>query len=280
MNELAQLKTPKNKKPDKTFRDSFMKKLLITTLFITSSAFCADNSNLQALHFAIYQRSVDTVQDLITRKPHLVNQADNKGRTALFIAALEGHKDTVNALLESGAAVNQANNDDWTPLFIAAGGGHKDIVTILLESGAAVNQATNDGWTPLHLAALRDHKDIVTTLLEAGAAVNQAIYDRTPLYTAANKEHKDVVTVLLKAGALIDTKSLQQMQKKTPELLPLACTSSQQNSDFLRHNLSPATFHKIQHAQVDVLLKKNGASNILELMRNKKLGIKPKSLLN
>ena len=54
--------------------------------------------------------------------------AMNDGRTPLYVAAHNGHKFEVQALLASDANVNQAMNDGRTPLYIASRNGHKEVV--------------------------------------------------------------------------------------------------------------------------------------------------------
>jgi ankyrin repeat protein len=51
-------------------------------------------------------------------------------------AALQGHNDTVQALLAQGADVNAKDNDGGTALILAKEEGHKEIVRILEEAGA------------------------------------------------------------------------------------------------------------------------------------------------
>ena len=74
-----------------------------------------------------------------------INAVDGFGRTALHVAAWEGHTDTVRELLGSGADVNaRADGFVWTVLHMAAEGGHTDTVRELLRSGADVNAVRAD----------------------------------------------------------------------------------------------------------------------------------------
>jgi hypothetical protein len=66
---------------------------------------------------------------LKTGKPDVDKETKNNGKTALFIAAENGHKDVVNLLINAKAVVDKARKDyGRTPLYMAAENGHKDVV--------------------------------------------------------------------------------------------------------------------------------------------------------
>ncbi|KAJ8524963.1 hypothetical protein ON010_g16153 [Phytophthora cinnamomi] len=60
-------------------------------------------------------------------------------------------------LLVKGAAVDPKSSDGRTALFLAAEEGHFDIVRALLDNGAAINIVDAENQTPLMKAAYRDH---------------------------------------------------------------------------------------------------------------------------
>jgi hypothetical protein len=62
---------------------------------------------------------------------------DEKGLTALMLAAKKGYADIVSALVKAGALVTLGDGYGATALFYAAKGGHVEVVKILLAHGAA-----------------------------------------------------------------------------------------------------------------------------------------------
>jgi len=73
------------------------------------------------------------------------------GMTPLLLATREGHRASVDALLNAGADVNQVSLGDHTsPLLIATINGHFDLALHLLEKGADPSIAADNGATPLY----------------------------------------------------------------------------------------------------------------------------------
>ena len=155
----------------------------------------------------------DVVQ-LLLDKGAEPNLSDQNGNTALLYAAFRGHLDVVQLLLNRGADVNMADYYGTTPLHWAAEIGHKHVVKLLLDRGAEPNKENRNGETPL-IGAAKGKKDIVQLLLDSGAEPNIPNHQTgmTPLHWAAWRGHKDVVQLLLKRGA---DPNIRTLYRETP----------------------------------------------------------------
>jgi cytohesin len=91
---------------------------------------------------------------------------------ALQLAAAEGDRGFVDALLAKGAGVDDRGTGGVTPLHRAAESNHVELVRFLLAKGADVGARTDGGWTPLHAAAAAGATDVVRALLGHGADVD------------------------------------------------------------------------------------------------------------
>ena len=125
------------------------------------------------------------------------------GRTPIMAAAMCGHLETVQALLEHGIRIN-ATNSGLTALSLASYHGHVNIMWPLLQHGADTEVRDWNSRTPLHVASLRGQPEVVRPLLDNGANIEaKNELGMTPLHltsyhSAANAE---VVCLLLDRGA-------------------------------------------------------------------------------
>jgi ankyrin repeat protein len=85
-------------------------------------------------------------------------------------------------MLGAKADVDGTGMANYTPLFAAAVKGHVDVAEALLNAGAAVNHTSTRGETPLLLAAEADSVGVIELLLARGADVH---HTTTFLATAA-----------------------------------------------------------------------------------------------
>lgn len=80
----------------------------------------------------------------------------------LVRAAAQGHVDTVQRLLE-GVPPNTVDmrSSGKTALQVAAHQGHESVVKLLLQRGASVNANDNDGDTCLHYATFGNQPEVI-----------------------------------------------------------------------------------------------------------------------
>lgn len=146
------------------------------------------------------------LENILNEQPTFVNFRDYDRRTALHIAASEGHVGICQYLVKNGARVNRSDRWGGFPLDDAHRHRHADVVNVLREHGAkfgSTSQTVN-----LITAASQGNAEEVRTLLEFGSIdLNQGDYDRrTALHLAANEGHLEAVKLLCDAGADVKVK--------------------------------------------------------------------------
>ncbi|KAL7286755.1 hypothetical protein TKK_0018900 [Trichogramma kaykai] len=121
----------------------------------------------------------------------------------LMEAAIAGHVDIVNLLINHGAEINAQSTSGNTPLMYGCAGGHVKVVEALLNAGANVEDHNENGHTPLMEAASAGHVPVAEILLKFGAGINTHSneFKESALTLACYKGHLKMVKFLLDAGA-------------------------------------------------------------------------------
>ena len=115
-----------------------------------------------------------------------VDQPLDSEATSLYVAAQNGHRDTVQLLIFFRADVNRATRDQATPLFIATQMGFKGIVDDLIDAKAGVD------------IGQKGNAEIVKLLFEKRADMNKQAQDgATPLLIASHNGNLATVQSLL-----------------------------------------------------------------------------------
>jgi ankyrin repeat protein len=112
----------------------------------------------------------------ILAMPCDINAQDDHGITALMYAAMMGHTEAVQCLIEHGSALELLSySGHYTALMHAVRGGHAATVQALLAAKADPDVHENDSTfdTPLTLAASCGFLPIVRVLVGAGADVSR-----------------------------------------------------------------------------------------------------------
>ncbi|XP_015109906.1 protein TANC2 isoform X2 [Diachasma alloeum] len=152
----------------------------------------------------------------------LLEQRDNMGRTALMIAASEGHTNLIDLFLEKGAVLEGVDKEGLTALGWACVRGRISAVQCLLDHGADIGANDKTGRTPLDLAAFQGNPKLVQLLLERGAAVEHVdLNGMRPLDRAIGCRNVPVVQCFLRRGAKLGPATWAMAQGKPDVLLIL-----------------------------------------------------------
>jgi ankyrin repeat protein len=135
--------------------------------------------------------------------------ADEKGISALHVAAREDDPKILEMLLKAGGDANATAENGDTPLCAAADDGTPKHVELLLKAGADVNAVCSLTKTALwHAVRDAESPAIVALLLQAGANVDaRDDSSETALFRAAKLADATIANQLIKAGADVDAKS-------------------------------------------------------------------------
>ncbi|MGB1593939.1 MAG: ankyrin repeat domain-containing protein, partial [Promethearchaeia archaeon] len=152
-------------------------------------------------------------------------EMDADRNTPVHWAAVKGHNEILQWLIQQNFPVTTANKDGDTPLHWAASGGHDIAASYLIDAGADVWARNHDKTTPLHFACAEGHFDVVQLLVQfAGPAdlglatgvkkkkkaekgpealINARTQDEdTPLHWGAASGDEGVVRLLLAAPGI------------------------------------------------------------------------------
>jgi hypothetical protein len=162
----------------------------------------------QALLAAIDQADEHAVRKALNEGANPSTTSDS-GRSALMLAAGRGLLPIVDALLQHGADVNYAdqtsvNERGDTALLMAAYFGHPEAFEKLLAAGAHTDVVNRWDWTPVHMAAMGDCLPCLETLRQRGLPLNAratASRGESPLQAAAAKGRIAAMQWLLEHGA-------------------------------------------------------------------------------
>uniref|UniRef100_A0A671S9K6 E3 ubiquitin-protein ligase MIB2 n=1 Tax=Sinocyclocheilus anshuiensis TaxID=1608454 RepID=A0A671S9K6_9TELE len=136
------------------------------------------------------------VRELVQKYPEKVD-IKNQGKTALQVAAHQGHVEVVKFLLQANSSIEAKDEDGDAALHYTAFGNQAEIARLLLSKGASVNLLNNSMCTALHIAVNKGFTDVVRVLTEHSADINlQDSYGDTPLHDAIAKDFRSIIEIL------------------------------------------------------------------------------------
>lgn len=160
-----------------------------------------DYDRRTALHVAASEGHLDICKFLVEEKGVRINRSDRWGGSPLDDAHRHRQEDVVKFLREHGATTGSL--DQTTNLISAAAEGDAEEVKLLLSMShdLHVNAGDYDRRTALHLAAGEGRMEVVRLLCSAGADVNvQDRWGGRPLDDAERNRHDDVAQFLRNLG--------------------------------------------------------------------------------
>ncbi|GFY59346.1 ankyrin-3 [Trichonephila inaurata madagascariensis] len=138
------------------------------------------------------------VEILLRNKAH-VNINTGLGPTPLHSAAVKGHYELVQLLINHGALIDDKNQnkDMATALHYSVVKGHLKIVQLLVESGADIEIKDFNENTPLLVAAVQGYYEITEFLNAKGADIHSKdVSGATALHIAVSRGHAEIKNLL------------------------------------------------------------------------------------
>ena len=138
-------------------------------------------------------------------------------RTALHWAAMNGHDQIVDMLLQNGAIPDKMDNIyRFTPLMLAARQGHASVLSLLLKHPCNVNKTDIHGETPLFDAVRNNQLSCVQLLIDAQADLNHIDHNgRTPILAAVLWKRTNVALILIRANCDLEIPGVVQYMSPT-----------------------------------------------------------------
>ena len=137
-----------------------------------------------------------------------------------FLKAIESENaEAIHVFLSAGIDLEVKDERGWTALMIAAANGQEKLAQLLIHSGARLTAKDVNGFTPLHWAAFKGMSNIVDLLLSKEVDVDsQSKFKWTPLMQACTRGHLEACSILVAAGAnqdLTNSDGLTALQMAT-----------------------------------------------------------------
>ena len=153
-----------------------------------------------ALHLAAGNGHLKCVRILYDATANL-EHPDKYGMNALLWAAWFGHQEIVAFLIKSGATLTIKNKNGLTFLHCAAAGGHTEVLDLIGENIGEfnVNEQDEKGQTAMHISVVNNNYSALLRLLhhKCDMFVNDKENGHTPIHTACELDRIECLRILL-----------------------------------------------------------------------------------
>ncbi|MBW2272717.1 MAG: ankyrin repeat domain-containing protein [Deltaproteobacteria bacterium] len=154
-----------------------------------------------ALFVAALEGNREIFDLLLTLGADPLAPGDRLGNTVLHAAAEAGQVEMAELLLDASIDVNHLNQFEYSPLLAAAHTGNPKMAELLVARGARIDFETMNGLTAVFIAARARHGEFAVVLVKNGADAERQFGKKgTPLMAAQMRGFDDVVALLREAG--------------------------------------------------------------------------------
>ncbi len=142
---------------------------------------------------AAAQNDAEQVRQLVGSGEGNPDMVDERSRTGLQYAAMNGNLQILAILIKAKAKLDIKDPLGDTALYLAADRGQTEAAKLLLDVGAEVDPQNKDGMTPLMVAASRGNLELVRALLAKGASTTKTDYTGRDASGWAQDGHRPAV---------------------------------------------------------------------------------------
>ncbi|XP_067661962.1 ankyrin repeat domain-containing protein 50-like [Haliotis asinina] len=193
----------------------------VVQLLVTKGANMSlvDRFGINILHSACLGGDVEVVKYVLSQNTLDIDSREQCGRTAVMLAAENGHKDVVELLVDKGADLSLVDETADNVLHCACRGGDAGVVKYILSKNRVdIDRRGLHELTPITMARRCKHKEVVELLLSKRADGSLRYYNHiNMLLSACRKGDMEVVKFILSQN-IVDVDS-RGPWKKTPVML-------------------------------------------------------------
>ncbi|XP_067652079.1 putative ankyrin repeat protein RF_0381 [Haliotis asinina] len=193
----------------------------VVQLLVTKGANMSlvDRFGINILHSACLGGDVEVVKHVLSQNMLDINSREQCGRTAVMLAAENGHKDVVEFLVDKGADLSLVDETADNVLHCACRGGDAGVVKYILSKNRVdINRRGLHELTPIMMARRCKHREVVELLLSTRADGSLRYYNHINMLLSACREGDMEVVKFVLSQNIVDVDS-RGPRKKTPVML-------------------------------------------------------------